>query len=273
MASDAAADAYARRYDALTERSIFAELYGGSGFFNVGLWGEGAASPAAAATRLAAEIVARLPAGTLRVLEVAAGAGGTAREAARRRPEIAWTATDLSLRRLHAARRGAPPSLPELRAAAIDACRPPFSEAAFDAVVAVEAAFHFPSRAGFLAEARRVLRPGGALLLTDLVVAGEAGLDPWMLPAANLTPSVAAYAELYGAAGLELERCEDWSERTYRPFLQFLDGRDRARESAGEIDSSERRRAAATRARLVDRSAGFLGYFAVIARRPEERRR
>ncbi len=40
----------------------------------------------------------------------------------------------------------------------------------FDAVVSVDAAYHFAPRDRFLAAAARCLRPGGALALTDLVV-------------------------------------------------------------------------------------------------------
>ncbi len=48
-----------------------------------------------------------------------------------------------------------------------DACELPFPDASFDVVLAVECIFHFPSRERFLAEVRRVLRPGGRLCISD----------------------------------------------------------------------------------------------------------
>lgn len=50
----------------------------------------------------------------------------------------------------------------------------PLSDASADVVTAVECAFHFDTREAFLAEALRVLRPGGRLVLADLIRAAPA---------------------------------------------------------------------------------------------------
>ncbi|WP_233166650.1 class I SAM-dependent methyltransferase [Archangium sp. Cb G35] len=50
-----------------------------------------------------------------------------------------------------------------------DACAMPFASGSFDAVLALECIFHFPDRRRFFQEARRVLRAGGILVLTDFV--------------------------------------------------------------------------------------------------------
>lgn len=47
-----------------------------------------------------------------------------------------------------------------------DAQTPPFPDASFDVVVLYEAFYYLPNPAAFLSEARRILRPGGELLLS-----------------------------------------------------------------------------------------------------------
>jgi len=54
-----------------------------------------------------------------------------------------------------------------------DASALAFPAESFDAVLAVEAAFHFATRESFFQEAWRVLRPGGRLVMTDIVPSSE----------------------------------------------------------------------------------------------------
>ncbi len=98
-----------------------------------------------------------------------------------------------------------------------------------DRVVALESAFHFPSRARFFAEAARLLRPGGTIALADLVVADDASrrlVDRvgravagrfWQIPRDNLV-TAATYARQLAEAGFADVLVEDVSGDVFAPF-------------------------------------------------------
>jgi len=74
-----------------------------------------------------------------------------------------YAGVDASLEMLRAARR----KHPAAPLAAADAAALPFADARFDTVVSASAFHIFPEPERALAEVRRVLRPGGRLLLLD----------------------------------------------------------------------------------------------------------
>jgi SAM-dependent methyltransferase len=109
---------------------------------------------------LAARVAARDPAS---VLEIAAGTGVVTRAMAKRLPAAtSIVATDLNAPMIERAQAIGTSRPVEWRTA--DAMSLPFGEASFDAVVCQFGAMFFPDKPKAFAEARRVLRPGGAFL-------------------------------------------------------------------------------------------------------------
>jgi microcystin synthetase protein McyJ len=99
----------------------------------------------------------------------------------------------------------------------------------FDAVVALDCAYHFDPRDGFLRAAAGALRPGGRLALTDLVVEGAGhGLEPLArragIPPGNLV-SEARYREELDAAGLTEIRTADLTDPVLGGFATWALGR------------------------------------------------
>jgi SAM-dependent methyltransferase len=109
---------------------------------------------------LARRVAARTPS---RVLEIAAGTGVVTRALAAQLPEsVAIVATDLNPGMIATAQQIGTQRPVEWRPA--DAMQLPFGDGEFDAVVCQFGVMFFPGRDQAFAEARRVLRPGGAFL-------------------------------------------------------------------------------------------------------------
>jgi SAM-dependent methyltransferase len=102
-----------------------------------------------------------------------------------------------------------------LRFTCADAADLPFADAAFDGALAECTFSLFPDQGAVLAELRRVLRPGGALGVTDMAVGArlpsdvEEVLAPWTCLADAVDES--RYREVFGAGGFEVREAADES--------------------------------------------------------------
>jgi SAM-dependent methyltransferase len=101
-----------------------------------------------------------------RILETACGTGIVTQHLARAFPAATITATDLSQPMIDVAAAHLADDLAARRVSfqPVDACSLPFPDASFDAVVCQYGVMFFPDKVRAMAEARRVLRPGGVFL-------------------------------------------------------------------------------------------------------------
>lgn len=161
------------------------------------------------------------------ILDVGCGFGGTLEQIDARHEPVLLVGLNVDPRQLSICRELKPRRGNTLGWVEADACGLPFADAAFDRVLCVEAMFHFQSRRAFFLEAARVLRPGGALVFSDILVSGashhaavEAALREGYGPWPEVWCDQTTHAEHARAAGLTLAWRLDATKQT-RPSHRF----------------------------------------------------
>jgi SAM-dependent methyltransferase len=153
----------------------------------------------------------------MRVLDIGAGIGGPARHFADAHGCVV-AGIDLSEDYVQAAnalaRRCGLADRVSFRQASALAL--PFPDADFDAATLIHVGMNIADKAKLFAEARRVLKTGGAFGVYDAMIVGEgepAYPMPWALTAeTSFLEPPAVYRSLLAAAGFAIERERDWRD-------------------------------------------------------------
>jgi len=164
------------RYIDLALRDAASRVVAEPIFVHLGHWDAppGAAPSAgefpAAQLRLTEVLLAMAGVGDgMSVLDVACGLGGTLTVLNARHRGMTLAGLDRDRRQLAVARRLAARQDNRVMWDCGDACQLPYPDRSFERVLCIEAMFHFASRRAFVANAARVLRPGGRLVFSDIV--------------------------------------------------------------------------------------------------------
>jgi len=187
-------------------------------YMNFGLWFDRTVTHREACDNLMNDLIGNIRSREGRVLDAACGFGATTQYLTRY-----WRPTDIVGINLTAAQIGVcVRTAPACRFFAMDATALDFDAESFNNIICVEAAQHFCTREKFLREALRILKPGGMLVMSDLLLFEEAFAMGNLFPAENYLPSPEAYYALLVDVGFSKVDLVDITESGWCSYARFV---------------------------------------------------
>jgi ubiquinone/menaquinone biosynthesis C-methylase UbiE len=217
---DVSAQALDAAYSRAMSNDLFNEYNEGSGFANFGFWANGARMQRQACEALVEELLAFLPKKTGRILDVACGRGATTRHLLRHFDAKSITGINISREQVEYCSA----SVPGCTFLVMDAAKLEFDDNSFDNIICVEAAFHFNTREKFLSEALRVLKPGGRLVLSDILMTRDGEAAAKYRHPANFIEDPVSYEAVLKRVGFAGTRVIDVTEPCADRYFSHLFG-------------------------------------------------
>lgn len=221
-----------QHYDTIMFSPDFLDLYDGSLMNNVGYRTDPATPQSEASRALIRRLLAYAPDSPEAILDVACGLGGSTLMLADAYGEDKVVAINISEKQLAKCREVAP----RVTFTKMSATQMDFADESFDLVLCVEAAFHFRTRTQFFHEAHRVLKPGGRLVLSDMLFRRTAQFRLRATnPAENYIKDIDAYQAQLKAAGFASTEVVDATEECWDQFHSYMWRRERERKGANKF--------------------------------------
>lgn len=206
-----------KRYDQLAVMPEVLEYYGQSDFLNFGYWDEETATQKQACENLMEQLLAFIPERKGSILDVACGKGATTAYLIRDFPTEGITGINISEKQLEIARKNAP----GCTFMVMNATELLFEDNSIDNIICVEAVFHFFTREKFLKEAHRVLKPGGHLVFSDILMSREAEMTNESRTVENYIPDLDSYRTLLKKTGFSEHCVVDATTQCWQHHFQY----------------------------------------------------
>jgi ubiquinone/menaquinone biosynthesis C-methylase UbiE len=115
------------------------------------------------------------------------------------------------------------------------------ADESFDLLLCTESAHHYPDKGAFLAQVKRVLRPGGRFLIADLLIRDGTSPRRYDRCFSLFYWTLAQYREAFRSHGLQLEVEQELTGRLVDGFQSSQRWFDESRERAGPLHNIAKR--------------------------------
>ncbi|WP_256875089.1 class I SAM-dependent methyltransferase [Nostoc sp. C052] len=253
---------YISKFDSLILNPPIREFYGQKEFFNVGYWQSETHNQEEACFNLMEKLLDFIPEKQGNILDVGCGLGATTSYLLKYYSPADVLGINISARQIERSTVNAP----GCKFICMDAVQMEFEDDLFDNIICVEAAFYFDTRAKFLKEAWRVLKPGGNLILSDIIFENTQHFGDWIIPESNNVRDIQEYKNLYQQVGFQQVEFVGVTDECWLKHYRYLKSSIEEEFKAGKIDEQIYQTNVVGIDGLLDSSS--IDYFLVSAKKP-----
>ena len=225
---------YISNFDNLILNPVARKLYGQEEFFNVGYWLSDTQNQQSACFNLMEKLLGFIPQKKGKILDVGCGLGATTNYLLKYYSHHDIVGINISPQQIERCTV----NVPECKFICMDATQMEFEVESFDNIICVEAAFYFDTREQFLKEAWRVLKPGGQLILADIIFEHTKHFGDWSVPQENIVPikDINKYKNIFQQAGFQLLELLTLTDECWLAHFRHLKYSLKDEFQVGEID-------------------------------------